>query len=259
MRKALIFTLMLGSSVFLTTINALSAPTERRDPIGRLTKLDRTKLDRQSDNSFYSQPNMAVHADKSFLDQLTDLYEELIPEDSVILDMMSSHVSHLPPNKPLHRVDVHGMNPIELEANEARRATNGSAFVRNLNENPTFLGLCETAEYDALLCCVGVQYLEEPESVFAEVARILKPNTGLCIVSFTNRFFYQKALTGWMERGMSERAKLVVDYFRAAGGFQEGSIQIKGDGTGAINQLMSLGGLAGDPFVAVVARRDGSS
>jgi hypothetical protein len=99
MRRALISTLLLCSNVFLVTINALSAPMKRREPVGRLTTLDRTKLDLQSDNSFYSQPNLVVHADKSFLYQLTALYEELIPENSVVLDMMSSHVSHLPPKK----------------------------------------------------------------------------------------------------------------------------------------------------------------
>jgi ubiquinone/menaquinone biosynthesis C-methylase UbiE len=149
------------------------------------------------------------------------------------------------------------MNEEELQANEARTKSNGKVFVRNLNSDASFLGIWETAKYDAVLCCVGVQYLEEPESVFAEVGRILKPG-GLCIVSFTSRFFYQKALTGWMERGMAERARLVTDYLRAAGGFREDSIQIRGDGTSAITQLMSLGWMAGDPFVAVVARRNDS-
>lgn len=95
--------------------------------------------------------------------------------------------------------------------------------------------------YDCVLCCVGVQYLEEPEQVFAEVARILKPTTGVCIVSFANRFFYQKALVGWMERGMRERARLVKDYMRAAGGFREGEgeLEVRGEGIGAIAQLLS--------------------
>ena len=115
--------------------------------------------------------------------------------------------------------------------------------------------------YDCVLCCVGVQYLEEPEQVFAEVARILKPTTGVCIVSFTNRFFYQKALVGWMERGMRERARLVKDYLRATGGFREGEgeLEVRGEGIGAIAQLLSMGGVGGDPFVAVVARRDEST
>mmetsp|Transcript_14450 Transcript_14450/g.22292 ORF Transcript_14450/g.22292 Transcript_14450/m.22292 type:complete len:265 (-) Transcript_14450:287-1081(-) len=242
-----------------TVVTALSSPNEvscvqRRLPVGRVTALDRIKIDRQSDDSFYSQPNLNVHADESFRQKLSELYNDLIPEGSVVLDMMSSHVSHLPPNKQLERLDVHGMNAKELIANEARKQTDGNYFVRNLNENPSFVGICGTAEYDAVLCCVGVQYLEEAETVIAEVGRILKPGSGIAIVSFTNRFFYQKALTGWIERGMKERARLVTDYFRAAGGFDQ--IDIAGDGMSAISQLLSVGGMGGDPYVAVVAKRN---
>jgi len=196
---------------------------------------------------------MDVHADKAFRIKLTSLYDDLINDGDVVLDMMSSHVSHLP-KKQLGRVDVHGMNQDELLANTARIQTNGNIFLRNLNETPSFLGLINTnASYDAILCCVGVQYLEEAEAVFAEVGRILKPG-GVVVVSFTNRFFYQKALTGWIERGMSGRATLVCDYLRAAGGF--GEVEVMGEGTGAMSQLLSVGGIGGDPYVAVVARRN---
>jgi len=107
--------------------------------------------------------------------------------------------------------------------------------------------------YDVVLCCVGVQYLEHAEQVFAEVARTLKPGTGKVIISFTNRFFYQKALQGWLDRGMQERARLVQDYLRAAGGFD--TITVVGDGTSVWKQLQSVAGMGGDPFVAVVATR----
>ena len=245
-------------------VSALSAsPSGRRQPMGRLPSLDRSKSDVTTDGAFYARPNLVTHTDDAFLSQLTALYDELLPQDGVILDMMSSHVSHLPAPKlrsgHYRRVDVHGMNEEELMANDARRTTGGDAFVRNLNDNPSFVGLADTGTYDCVLCCVGVQYLEEPEQVFAEVARILKPSTGVCIVSFTNRFFYQKALVGWMERGMRERARLVKDYLRAAGGFREGELEVRGEGIGVIAQLLSMGGVGGDPFVAVVARRDEST
>mmetsp|Transcript_47680 Transcript_47680/g.116109 ORF Transcript_47680/g.116109 Transcript_47680/m.116109 type:complete len:161 (-) Transcript_47680:92-574(-) len=110
--------------------------------------------------------------------------------------------------------------------------------------------------YDAVTCCVGIQYLQEPEAVLAEVGRVLRPNTGVIIISFTNRFFYQKAIQGWINRGMNARARLVKDYLRAAGGFDEDDIQVVGDGVKVWNQLGSIGGLLGDPFVAVVARRN---
>ena len=45
--------------------------------------------------------------------QVTQLYRERIPEDAVVLDLMSSWVSHLPPEKKYKRVVGHGMNAAE--------------------------------------------------------------------------------------------------------------------------------------------------
>jgi len=231
----------------------------RRQPIGRITSLDRSKLDNAEDQNFYRQPNLVTHTDDAFIDRLKQVYKDFIPEEgAVVLDLMSSHVSHLPPSIDIKRMDVHGMNAKELETNEARGASGGAAWVRDFNQNPSLIGFCdEDGAYDTVLCCVGVQYLVEAEAVFADVARVLKPGTGMVIVSFTNRFFYQKAIQGWLERGMKERARLVQDYLRAAGGFED--IQVVGDGTSVWKQLQSLGGLSGDPFVAVVGRRSSST
>ena len=244
---------------------------QRRQAVGRITSLDRSKLDTVPDSQFHRQANLVTHTDDAFIERLRQLYQNLflsILSDSkktndncdlqslVLLDLMSSHVSHLPALKtlgtqpPRLRVDVHGMNAQELTQNEARARTGGSLFVRDLNDNPSLVGLCDTdSKYDAVLCCAGIQYLQEAEAVLAEVARVLKPGSGQVIISFTNRFFYQKAIQGWINRGMKERARLVQDYLRAAGGFE--NIQVMG----VWKQVQSLAGLGGDPFVAVVATR----
>ena len=46
--------------------------------------------------------------------QVSQLYRERIPEDAVVLDLMSSWVSHLPPEKKYKRVVGHGMNAAEV-------------------------------------------------------------------------------------------------------------------------------------------------
>ena len=176
-------------------VNGFSAPTEvsvKRLPVGRISTLDRSKLNPGKDSDFYDNPNMVTHADDQFISKVADLYSDLLPRNGVILDIMSSHVSHLPELLPLQRVDLHGMNGKELEANPSRDQTRGSFMVRDFNEIPSLLGFGETAMYDAVLCCCSVQYLEKPEEVFAKVARTLKPG-GKVIVTFTNRFFPQKA------------------------------------------------------------------
>ena len=67
-------------------------------------------------------------------------------------------------------------------------------FIRNLNEQPSGWAL-ESGSVDAVLICVSVQYLCEPERVFAEIFRVLKPGgrpaayTGshLCLRIFPHR------------------------------------------------------------------------
>ena len=46
--------------------------------------------------------------------QVTQLYRLRIPENAVIVDLMSSWVSHLPPDKKYKRVVGHGMNAAEV-------------------------------------------------------------------------------------------------------------------------------------------------
>jgi hypothetical protein len=226
-----------------------------RQPIGRITSLDRRKLEEgKPDAAFYATPRLVTHADDAFLRKLTTLYREKLPPGGRVLDLMSSHVSHLPRDLTLSRVDGHGMNADELSSNPAFEG--GEWWVQDLNAQPA-LPFAADGAYDAVLCMAGVQYLEEPEAVFAECSRALAPETGVMIVSFTNSFFFQKAIYGWSERGMATRAKLVRDYMRAAGGFVD--VEIVGDGTGLLAQLGSIGGLGGDPFVAVIGRRDSST
>ena len=229
----------------------LQCSSEPRLPVGRITALDRSKVCADSDSLFYAAPRLVTHADDAWIAQLQALYRRRIKPGARVLDLMSSHVSHIPADVSCSRVDVHGMNAEELRQNPAMQATGGSVFVHDLNREPS-LPFSGRAEYDAVLCALGVQYLEQPEQVFAEVGRVLTPG-GLVIVSFSSTFFYEKALSGWIDRGMKGRSRLVKDYLRAAGGFSE--IEELGSGAGIWGTFASLlpGNAAGDPFAAVVA------
>ena len=82
-----------------------------------LTDHQRMKEDNSNDSLFYAQPRFVYHLDGRFRSRLTDLYRERISADSVILDLMSSWVSHLPENIKYKRVLGHGLNSLELEKN----------------------------------------------------------------------------------------------------------------------------------------------
>jgi SAM-dependent methyltransferase len=131
--------------------------------------------------------------------------------------MCSSWVSHLPAEVEYAEVVGHGMNVEELGKN--RRLDR--FFVRNLNESPGFSA--EDKQFDAVLCCVSVQYLQRPEEVFAEVYRVLKPG-GVFIVSFSNRMFYEKAISAWRDGSGFSRAGLVKEYFQCVEGFTKAEV-----------------------------------
>lgn len=66
----------------------------------------------------------------------------------------------------------------------------------------------------------SVQYLQRAEEVFAEVARVLRPG-GVCIMSFSNRMFYDKAIAAWRDSSDYAHVSLVKSYFQAVDGFDE--------------------------------------
>src|SRR5205823_10529871 len=130
-----------------------------------------------------SEPaRLVYHIDDHAVAVLTDFYRAVLPAGGVLLDLMSSWVSHLPPEIEYAEVIGHGMNAAELAANPrlSRR------FVQNLNRDPA-LPLAD-ASLDAAMICVSVQYLQRPVGVLREVRRALPPGAPI-VSSFSNRCF----------------------------------------------------------------------
>lgn len=206
-----------------------------------LAEAERSKLDLTSDTLFYELPRFVYHIDTGFVQQLTQLYRDRVPAGGRVFDLMSSWVSHLPPEVGYSFVQGHGLNAEELARNERLDAY----FVQNLNENQTLP--LETASFDAVLNTVSVQYMQYPERIFAEVYRVLKPN-GIAIISFSNRMFPHKAIQAWLERSDAQRLRLVRQYFESVPGF------------GEIETIAKSGRrflVSGDPFLAVIAKKIG--
>jgi SAM-dependent methyltransferase len=197
-----------------------------------LSDVDRQKMDDGDDGSFYDQPRYVHHVDDSFRQRLTDCYAAELQADDRVLDLMGSWVSHLPSMEL--SVTGHGLNADELADNDRYE----DWFVQNLNMNQQLP--FEDGSFDAILNAVSVQYLQYPGAVFTELGRILADD-GVCIVSFSNRMFFQKAVAAWVNRDMDERATLVQSYFDLTKAF----------GPATIIREPS----AGDPFYAVISRR----
>lgn len=168
------------------------------------------KHDPSPDPHFYREPRFVTHIDAPAIAAVTRLYAELLPPGGIILDMMSSWVSHLSPDTAYAAVIGHGLNQRELDANP--RLT--LRFVQDLNADP-HLPL-ESASVDAALICVSVQYLQLPVTVLSEVARVLRPGSPV-IISFSNRCFPTKAVAIWTALDATGHAQLVDLYLQRAG------------------------------------------
>ena len=169
-----------------------------------------TRLDDEDDEVFYEPPRLVCHIDEGAIAALTGFYRDVLPPGGVLIDLMSSWVSHLPPEIEYAEVIGLGMNTAELAANPRLNRW----FIQNLNRE-TSLPLGD-ASLDAAMICVSIQYLQQPLAVLREIARALRPGAPL-VVSFSNRCFWTKAVAIWRSLDDEGHAHLVERYLRGAG------------------------------------------
>jgi hypothetical protein len=174
-------------------------------PEGAFAKLDATE-----DELFYEPPRLVYHIDDNAVATLTEFYRRVLPPGGVLLDLMSSWVSHLPPEVDYAEIIGHGMNAAELAANLRLSRW----FIQNLNRG-TVLPLADRS-IDAVMICVSIQYLQQPVAVLHEIARVLRPGAPV-VVSFSNRCFPTKAVAIWHGLDDDGHAQLVELYLRDAG------------------------------------------
>nr|WP_321985861.1 methyltransferase domain-containing protein [uncultured Lichenicoccus sp.] len=161
-----------------------------------------SKADPAPDAVFYAEPRLVTHLDDGAINAVTALYRTVLPENGVILDLMSSWVSHLPEEMVFERVIGHGMNEAELAENPRL----DDHFVADLNIAPS-LPLADRC-LDGACLCASVQYLQQPVAVFRELARVLRPAAPL-VITFSDRYFPTKAVAIWQALDGPDRQKLV--------------------------------------------------
>lgn len=172
------------------------------------------RQDESPDEEFYRTPRLVTHIDDRAIAAVTQLYREYLPESGAILDLMSSWISHLPPEVQYGRVVGLGMNETELRNNPRL----DDYAVQNLNEKPTLpFG---DAEFDGCGICVSIDYLTQPIEVLRDLGRTLKPGAPL-IVTFSNRCFPTKAVAAWQALDDAGHMRLVEQYFREAGNWRD--------------------------------------
>ena len=209
-----------------------------------LNNYQRKKLDESNDAEFYSEPKFVYHLDANFRKYLSDLYKNEITDNSTVLDLMSSWDSYLPEGRKYKKVIGHGLNKQELEKNKIFN----TYWIQNFNLNQEIPLDSETVDY--CLMVAAWQYLQYPENLTKEIARILS-DQGKFIISFSNRAFWHKSPNIWTKSTEEERVKYVRKVL-ITNGFNEPKI-IKKFNEPALNIFNFL---SKDPFYCLIATKE---
>ncbi len=209
-----------------------------------LNNYQRKKLDESNDEEFYSSPKFVYHLDANFRQYLSNVYKKEISNYSTVLDLMSSWDSYLPEDKKYKKVIGHGLNKQELEKNKIF----DTYWIQNFNLSQEIPLVDKSVDY--CLMVAAWQYLQYPENLTREIARILSPK-GKIIIAFSNRAFWHKAPNIWTSSSDEER----VNYVRKvliSNGFHEPKIIKKFNEPG----LQIFNFLNKDPFYCLIATKE---
>jgi SAM-dependent methyltransferase len=193
------------------------------------------------DQQLHASPGMEMgfaHVDVAALAAITDLYREVMPAGGAILDVMSSWVSHLPPEIHYRRVVGLGIDACVLAENPFLDEWR----VQDLNRDP-HLNFAN-AEFDGAAICGAVQHFTRPAEVIREIGRVLRQGAPL-VVTFSNRCLCTPATGCWRLFDETGQLGLVARYFTEAGNWTD------------IRCLDRTPPGGGAPLYAVIARSAG--
>lgn len=190
-------------------------------PPNPLRKEHFARIDETEDALAFARPHLSP-PDESQARALMRVFRPLLPEGGHVLDLLAGAHTTLPEGAAFGSVTGLGLNAAELEANPRLACR----LVQDLNNDPVLpFG---DAVFDACLITHAVEYLIKPVSVFAEIARVLKPG-GVCIVAFARTAVPTKSIAIWRHHGDGDRARLVELYFSLGEGFGDAETIEVGD------------------------------
>jgi len=190
------------------------------------------RTDESVDEQFYAADRLVTHIDDRAIAAVGTLYRHLGLTGSV-LDVMSSWVSHFF-DRPDELV-VLGMNGRELAANTMAHTT----VVHDLNVDPVMP--FPDDRFDAITCCVSIDYLVRPIAVLSDAARVVRPG-GVVVCTFSNRCFPTKVVRGWLRLDDQSRVAVVAEYSRLTDAYDE-----------VFTAMCTPPNTSGDPLYAVWA------
>ena len=176
------------------------------------------RVDETDDRLFYTAPRLVVHIDEYAIAAIRRYFSEELPEDGVVLDLMSSWRSHMPGDPGGRRIVGLGMNDAEMRENPQL----DDYVVHDLNRHPELP--FDDQVFDAAVVTVSVQYITRPIEVFSEVRRSLKDSASFHVI-YSNRMFPTKAVAVWQSLDDYRRGQLVGAYFVSSGGWDDVTVR----------------------------------
>jgi SAM-dependent methyltransferase len=171
------------------------------------------RLDESEDGQFYAEPRLVVHIDERAIAAIGEFFSARLPQNGVILDLMTSWRSHLPDGFAKAKLVGLGLNAVEMSENPQL----DEYMVHDLNANPSLP--FEDSGFDAAVVTVSIQYMTRPIEVFREVNRVLKQGASFHVI-YSNRMFPTKAVAVWQALDDLQRARLIASYFINSGGWE---------------------------------------
>ena len=165
--------------------------------------------------SFPPPPEPVIdQVDAAALAAITEIYREIMPEGGAILDVMSSWLSHLPPEITYRRVAGIGMDACVLAENPFLDEWR----VQDLNREPMLP--YGAGEFDGAAICGAIQHLTRPAEVIRDIGRVLRPGAPL-VVTFSQRCLASKAIACWCLLDDAAQLCLVARHFVEAGNWTD--------------------------------------
>mmetsp|Transcript_33083 Transcript_33083/g.54634 ORF Transcript_33083/g.54634 Transcript_33083/m.54634 type:complete len:297 (-) Transcript_33083:111-1001(-) len=199
---------------------ATAIPTDwsgEESPLAGDDKSLLSRLDKNPDSLFYTDPRFVEHIDENAVKLMTNFVtNRAVKNGDSVLDLCSSWTSHLGEGKvQVKRMAGLGMNEKELSSNPSLT----EFTVRDLNDSPKLP--YDDASFSVVLCQLSIDYLTRPLEVLKEVGRVLQPG-GRVYVLFSNRLFIQKAVALWTGADDIDHAYTVGGYLHFSdGGFED--------------------------------------
>jgi hypothetical protein len=183
-----------------------------QQPLRAFPPEDFRRQDEADDRLFYTEPRLLVHIDEPAIEVIGRYLGDQLPQNGVILDLLSSWRSHLPSDLPKQRLVGLGLNDVEMTENPQL----DDYVVHDVNADPVLPFAGET--FDAVLITVSIQYLVKPVEVFREVNRVLKPGGSFHVI-YSNRMFPTKAVAIWQSLNDAQHGQLIGAYFALSNGW----------------------------------------